>query len=116
MKKTVLIIAILMLGMTSMGNVHADRRSRTHVGVGVMINPYWGPWYYPPPFYYPNYPPVIIERPDPPVYIEQAQPADTANAQTNYWYYCQTANGYYPYVKECPGGWLKVSPRPSDSR
>jgi hypothetical protein len=41
-------------------------------------------------------------------YIEQGQqPA----ASTYSWYRCDSANGgYYPYVKECPGGWTKVAP------
>ena len=85
-----------------------------HTRVGVVIGPVWGPWYYPPPYYYPPYPPypptVIIERPaPPPVYIEQSPPAP---ARTDYWYYCQSRGGYYPYVKECPDGWLKVAPQP----
>ena len=28
----------------------------------------------------------------------------------SYWYYCQNPAGYYPYVSECPGGWLTVTP------
>jgi len=31
-------------------------------------------------------------------------------AQPEYWAYCQSAQGYYPYVPECPGGWLPVIP------
>jgi hypothetical protein len=29
-----------------------------------------------------------------------------------YWYYCQNPQGYYPYVKQCPNGWMKVVPSP----
>ena len=29
----------------------------------------------------------------------------------NYWYYCENPRGYYPYVSECPGGWMKVVPQ-----
>ena len=29
---------------------------------------------------------------------------------TQYWYYCQGAAAYYPYVHECPGGWEPVIP------
>lgn len=25
-----------------------------------------------------------------------------------YWYYCKNPSGYYPYVKQCPSGWMKV--------
>lgn len=38
----------------------------------------------------------------PPVYEQQPpQP---------YWYYCQNPGGYYPYVQQCPNGWLQVVP------
>ena len=86
-----------------------------HTRVGVVVGPGWGPWYYPPPYYYyPPYQPIIIQRP-PQVYIEQYAPApDAAPApdQTNYWYFCPASKAYYPYVKACPSGWLKVLPQP----
>jgi hypothetical protein len=31
-------------------------------------------------------------------------------SQPQYWAYCRSAQGYYPYVPECPGGWLPVLP------
>jgi hypothetical protein len=31
-------------------------------------------------------------------------------SQPQYWAYCRSAQGYYPYVAECPGGWLPVLP------
>ena len=31
-------------------------------------------------------------------------------SQPQYWAYCRRAQGYYPYVTECPGGWLPVLP------
>lgn len=76
-----------------------------HGRVGVYVGPAWGAWYSP--YYYP--PPLVIVQPPPPpqVYVEQA-PAP----QQVYWYYCPTTNGYYPHVKECPAGWLKVLPEP----
>ncbi|MDO8788116.1 MAG: hypothetical protein Q7J42_08615 [Sulfuritalea sp.] len=120
MKTIKLLIALLLLGAGGIGNAWADR-GHGHVRFGVMIGPYWGaPWHYPPPRYYypPYYPPVVIERPVPQVYIEQQQepaappPAPVAAAPASYWYYCAAAQGYYPYVKECPGGWQKVLPQP----
>ena len=59
-----------------------------------------GPWY---PYGYYAAPPVVIQH-DPPVYVhpEQEEPL--------YWYYCQDPQGYYPYIKSCPGGWMKVVP------
>ena len=40
----------------------------------------------------------------PPAYSEPEQ------QQPYYWYYCQNPQGYYPYVKSCPGGWMTVIP------
>ncbi len=74
--------------------------------------PIWRPWYYPAPYYYYS-PPVVVTTPSPPVYIEQGS-AQAAPA-SNYWYYCQNPQGYYPYVKECPGGWQQVAPQPPPS-
>jgi hypothetical protein len=45
-------------------------------------------------------------QPGPTEYIQQA-PAPPAQA---YWYYCANAGAYYPYVKDCPGGWMQVVP------
>lgn len=40
--------------------------------------------------------------------------------QPQYWAYCRSAQGYYPYVAECPGGWMPVpatsTPPPAPSR
>ena len=78
-------------------------RSSVVIGGGVWLGPgYWGPYWYPP--YYPYYPyepvPVVDE---PQTYIEQPGPS--------FWYYCEAAKAYYPYVRECPGGWLTVQPQ-----
>ena len=80
---------------------------------GVWIGPGWGPgWWGPPyPYYsYPYYPapPVIIQQQAPDVYMQQAPQSE----EPSYWYYCQDPKGYYPYVKQCPNGWMKVVPSP----
>ena len=31
--------------------------------------------------------------------------------QASFWYYCNDAKAYYPYVRECPSGWQKVVPQ-----
>ncbi len=109
-------MAILLIGTAGMGNAWADRG---HAHIGVMVGPYWGPWYYPSTYYYPPYyPPVVVESSDPQVYLEQQRAASAAPAAPgaaasgNFWHYCASPKGYYPYVKECPGGWKKVSPQP----
>ena len=66
-------------------------------GGPVFAGPWFGFW---DPFWFP--PPVVIQE-SPPVYVQQS-PAPT------YWYYCADAKAYYPYVQECPGGWLTVVP------
>ena len=52
---------------------------------------------------------------EPLVYIERSLPIPAAAmpeipASSSYWYFCVSAKRYYPYIKECPGGWEKVSP------
>lgn len=129
----------LLLGLAGVGSAWADHGGHVHFGV-VVGGPYWGPWGYPPayyypPYYHPYYPPapIVIERPVPQVYIEQAEPApavsvppasapasapaeQAAAAPANDWYYCAGARGYYPYVKECPGGWQRVPAQPPGQR
>jgi hypothetical protein len=98
-------IGVLMLGLLGPSTAYAWH-GRGHVFIG--FGPWWGPpWpaYYPYPYPYPQ--PVIIER-EPPVYVQG--PSAPAEPQPYYWYYCEASKTYYPYVKECPGGWLKVVP------
>lgn len=85
-----------------------------HFRGGVWIGPgLWGPWwgapYYSAP-YYPYYapPPVIVQEHQPEIYV---QPAPQSDAPV-YWYFCRDPEGYYPYVTQCPKGWLKVVPSP----
>jgi hypothetical protein len=53
------------------------------------------------PYYAP--PPVIIQQ-QPPVYVQPEQQEDS------YWYYCPDPAGYYPYIRDCEAGWMKVVP------
>jgi hypothetical protein len=75
-----------------------------HGEFGLFVGPGWEDPYYP---YYPPYEstPVIVEPPQD-LYV---QPNPQAEAP-DYWYFCQETQGYYPYVKECPKGWMKVVP------
>ena len=120
MNVTKLLIVLLLLGATGVSNAggrHGGHRSHGHFSV--IVGPYWGP-YWGPRYYPPYYAPIVVERSAPLVYIEQqpallAPPPSASGIATpsNYWYYCAPAAGYYPYVKECPGGWQKVLPQPS---
>ncbi|MGO9446667.1 MAG: hypothetical protein ACLPXB_18115 [Thiobacillaceae bacterium] len=120
--KLVSALFLVAVGAAVTGPVSADFHGHGygHVGVGVVVDPFWfGPWGYPGPYYYPPYspyyyPPAVMTAPAaPPVYVEQTQgPAPAAQPAAAAWYYCTNPQGYYPYVQQCPGGWKAVAPQP----
>lgn len=83
-----------------------------------------GAWYfYPQPVYpYPDpyqpptivveQAPVVVEVPAP-VQAQPIQPPVASRPAPQFWYYCDAARGYYPYVASCPGGWKTVPATPS---
>jgi hypothetical protein len=114
-------LVALALGLVFSGPALAGGHHGGNVHFGVVVGgplwwgagyPYGYPYYYPPYYYPPAY--YAPYASSPPVYVEQdtAQPAPAPQAPQGYWYYCAGANGYYPYVKECPAGWQRVSPQP----
>lgn len=111
-RKWSLALLALLAGALTTGSAFAWGH-RSHVTLGFHFGfpayypapYYYSPYYYPAPSYYPS--PVIVQQP--PVYTERQEVAPEAQ---NYWYYCAATRGYYPYVKECPGGWQKVPPAP----
>ena len=111
--KAVLTLSAVLLAATASAPALAwHHGGRVHFGV-VIGAPFY-PWYYPP---YPPYPPYPYYYPPvapaaPPTYIEQGA-AQAAPAQQGVWYYCAESKTYYPYVKECPGGWQRVTPQPA---
>jgi hypothetical protein len=81
--------------------------------------PVWGPhghwvhtwhdgrygWWWAGPDYWYWYPaPVYYDYPPPPAYIAPPGPAPQPT-----WYYCDSAKGYYPYVRSCASGWRAVT-------
>lgn len=73
------------------------------IGIAEMSRPYPG-------YYYPT--PVVVEQ-APTVYMQQSPAAFApAHQEPTYWYYCQESQSYYPYVKQCPNGWMTVVPSP----
>ncbi|MCC8997857.1 MAG: hypothetical protein LM517_12680, partial [Nitrosomonas sp.] len=68
-----------------------------------------------------GYPAGVVSAPlfnSPPTYIQQntaqtAAPRPAPVQSNSYWYFCRNPEGYYPTVKECPMGWIKVPPQPS---
>lgn len=114
--KKMICITLAAMALVVAGSSQGDafrgghHRHGGHVGVGVFVGgPVWNPWWGPVYPYYPYYAPapVVIER-QPDTYIQLNQ----ATEEQNYWYFCRNPEGYYPYVKKCPQGWLKVVPSP----
>ncbi|HET8575524.1 MAG TPA: hypothetical protein VFO18_00385 [Methylomirabilota bacterium] len=105
------IVSLLVIGLLVF-TVAPAFAHRVRGGVFIGVGPYWGPypyWYYPPPYYYYPPPTVVVEQP--PVYVQQPTPPPPP-AEPSYWYYCQSAKGYYPNVQSCPEPWTKVPARP----
>ena len=117
MKKLTLVVLALLAGALTASSAFAWGH-RSHVVVGFNFGfPGYYPYYPAPYYYYPSpvyYPAPVVVQQQPQVYVEQpAAPAAAAPAQSqNYWHYCAGSRTYYPYVKECPGGWQRVSPTP----
>ena len=84
---------------------HHEVPTRVFIGSGF----WWGlPWWWGPAYpYYPTPSAVLQEAPI--VYIHQ----DPAPQEPYYFYYCPNPAGYYPYIKDCPPGWMTVLP-PAD--
>jgi len=105
------------------GHPHSGFSHRGNVRFFVGGSFFW-PWFYYPPYYSypPNYydPAYYYYPPDyspmavtpSPVYVEEGSTPPAPVAPQSYWYYCANSKTYYPYVKECPAGWQRVSPQP----
>jgi hypothetical protein len=127
MKRTAMLVALICAALMAAPSPGAAGHRNTRYFFGATIGipgpawygpPGWAPrpyWAYPavipaPPVYYAPAP-VIVQQP--PAYVRQP-----ASDESDYWYYCESPRGYYPYVKSCPGGWMKVVPEtvPPDQR
>lgn len=100
---------------------HGGVRLGVHIGVPLAVGAaafhyghrhHFGLSYYAPPVYYYPAPAPIIVNPAPVTYIERPTQSAANTNPGGYWYYCEDAKSYYPYVKECPGGWQLVPPTP----
>jgi hypothetical protein len=135
--KIILALGLLILGVTATGSAlarpgwHGHHHSRFSFGLSLGA-----PWYYPGPYYAPYYyapypayapypyygappaaadAPAYIERGDSgaPAYVEREEGAPPARRRSEgSWYFCPESNAYYPYVRQCAGGWQRVAPRP----
>jgi len=75
----------------------------------VLTAPFAYPYYpyapYPAAYGYPyRYPYSYTYAAPTAVYATAPAPAQS------YWYYCESAQEYYPYVSTCPEGWVPVAP------
>jgi hypothetical protein len=115
--KVVLALVVVLAGVFTAESALAWRRGHSHIGIGLHFGVPIGGWgyYYPPPYYYypPYYPQTVVVPAQPQVYIEQGGQSAAPPAQ-GYWYYCADSRAYYPYVKDCPGGWQRVAPQPQN--
>ena len=115
--------ALIFVGLSASDVTWAHSWGGSRVGVQIVYGgPIGWPGYYRPYYAFPGYyvaspmavypSPVVVES-SPPVYIERGSVGTSDAASAEYWYYCRKPRGYYPYVKECPGGWQEVAPQPS---
>ena len=112
--RTVAAVAVMLMAALAAAPAFAWHHARVRVGffVGVPLVYYYPPYYA---YYPPYYPPAVVVQQQPTVYIEQSGAPAAAPAPapaSNYWYYCAASRAYYPYVKECLGGWQRVPPQP----
>lgn len=127
LKKTIFALGLLIVGAAAAGSALAHHGWHGRFGISIGAPLYYpAPYYYPPyyaPYPYPYYapapvpaePPAYIERSDSgaPAYVEREESAPPARRRGDgSWYFCAESNAYYPYVKQCPGGWQRVAPRP----
>jgi len=78
-------------------------------------NPYYGHAYYPSYGYAPNYGYAGYGYgPSAPAqYVERAQLEQRAVPQQSpSYFFCQSTNSYYPYARQCPGGWQRIPASP----
>jgi hypothetical protein len=77
---------------------------------------YWGPGYWGGGYWAYSSPPVVVAPQEPRVYVERDEaptPAPAApQSSGQWWYWCQSASAYYPYVSTCSEGWQRVPPQP----
>jgi hypothetical protein len=109
MKKVAIVglaLTILVLGSALPSDAWRGHGGHFRGGVFIGAPLWWGPGWWGPGWWGPGYygPPAVVERESPQVYLQP-------ESQPSYWYYCQNPQGYYPYIQQCPGGWLQVVPQ-----
>ena len=115
--KGILALALILAGAMAAETALAGRSSVTF-GFSFGFPGYWyypPPYYYPPayPYYNPYYYPPYADPSAPVTYTEQGAQPGASQPPTQWWYYCVDSKAYYPYVRECAGGWQRVPPTPA---
>jgi hypothetical protein len=113
-----LLSIVLLLGLAVSGLALAHGRVGVFIGAPIFWPGYYPAPYYSAPYYAPSYyPPAVVESSGPTTYIERGgYEAAPAQSPENWYYYCAAAKGYYPYVKQCAGGWQRIAPQPPAAR
>jgi hypothetical protein len=115
-----LAMGIALFAVADSASAHGYYRGGYYGGPRVSFGFYggpgwWGPGYWGPGYWGPGYgyvaPPVVVVPSEPRVYVER-DPAPAQSSQGQWWYWCPSAKGYYPYVSTCSEGWQRVSPQP----
>ena len=109
MKRLILVLVLALTNGAALA--HGRGGARVHFGFHFGV-PLFHSWHhYPAPVYYYPVAPVVVQPPAPPVYVERS---DVVPESAGTWYFCRESNTYYPYVKQCPGGWTRVPAQPSN--
>ena len=122
------------------GHHHGHHHHGAHFSLGFLGGPYWGAGYWGPGYWGSGYwggpgywgsgywaPPTVVyaPAPEPRVWVERDQastaqvPPVTSNTNPNaqqWWYWCASSRGYYPYVSNCAEGWQRVAPQPQGAQ
>lgn len=111
------LVGLTVAAASAPASAHRYRGGHYH-GPRVTFGFYGGPLYWGPGYWggYPGYwaaPPVVVVPSEPRVYVERDAPGVAPSAgQAQWWYWCASAKGYYPYVSTCSEGWQRVAPQP----
>ena len=117
------LVALTLAAISSPASAHGYRGGYYYGGPRISFG-FYGPGYWGPGYWgaYPGYygygygygyapPPVVVVPSEPRVYVERDAPA-VAPSTGQWWYWCASAKGYYPYVSTCSEGWQRVPPQP----